>query len=132
MLRNDAQSRVLRLALHVLGDLYELGINYFDFDNVGYVKTATEVSSDNSVLMCNIGKNENALVAPLTDVSRTLLACERPMGRDPPDENNASVVLDDSIVQDTTSEKCRDMDEVAAGLMDRAEYRAKWYGERWS
>ena len=132
MLRNDAQSRVLRLALHVLGDLYELGINYFEFDNVGYVKTATEVSSDNSVLMCNIGKNENALVAPLTDVSRTLLACERSLGRELPDEGGVRVLFNDSIVQDTTSEKCPDMDEVAAGLMDRAEYRAKWYGERWS
>lgn len=51
------------------------------------------------------------------------------MGREPPDESNASVVLDDSIVQDTTSEKCRDMDEVATELMDRTEYRRKWYGE---
>lgn len=46
-----------------------------------------------------------------------------------PDEGGVRVVFDDSIVQDTTSEKRQDMDEVAAGLMDRAEYRAKWYGE---
>lgn len=128
-LRTDAQSRALRLALQVLGDLCGLGINYFDFDNVGYVKTATEVSSDNSALMRNIRKNENALAAPLTDVSRALLACERSMGRELPDEGGVRVVFDDSIVQDTTSEKRQDMDEVAAGLMDRAEYRAKWYGE---
>ena len=51
------------------------------------------------------------------------------MGRDLPDEGGVRVVFDDSIVQDTTSEKRQDMDEVAAGLMDRAEYRAKWYGE---
>lgn len=128
-LRTDAQSRALRLALQVLGDLCGLGINYFDFDNVGYVKTATEVSSDNSALMRNIRKNENALAAPLSDVSRALLACERSMGRELPDEGGVRVVFDDSIVQDTTSEKRQDMDEVAAGLMDRAEYRAKWYGE---
>lgn len=111
------------------GDLCGLGINYFDFDNVGYVKTATEVSSDNSALMRNIRKNENALAALLTDVSRALLACERSMGCELPDEGGVRVVFDDSIVQDTTSEKRQDMDEVAAGLMDRAEYRAKWYGE---
>ena len=128
-LRTDAQSRALRLALQVLGDLCGLGINYFDFDNVGYVKTATEVSSDNSALMRSIRKNENALAAPLTDVSRALLACERSMGRELSDEGGVRVVFDDSIVQDTTSEKRQDMDEVAAGLMDRAEYRAKWYGE---
>lgn len=74
-LRTDAQSRALRLALQVLGDLCGPGINYFDFDNVGYVKTATELS----------------------------------------DEGGVRVVFDDSIVQDTTSEKRQDMDEVAAG-----------------
>lgn len=34
-LRTEAQSRALRLALQVLGDLCGLGLNYFDFDNVG-------------------------------------------------------------------------------------------------
>lgn len=128
-LSTGAQSRALRLALQVLGDLCGLGINYFDFDNVGYVKTVTEVSSDNSALMRNIRKNENALAALLAGVSCALLACERSMGRDLSDEGGVRVVFDDSIVQDTTSEKRQDMDEVAAGLMDRAEYRAKWYGE---
>lgn len=33
----------LRLALQVLDEPCGPGINYFDFDNVGYVKTATEV-----------------------------------------------------------------------------------------
>lgn len=39
--RAEAQSRALRL-----GDLCSLEINYYDLDNVGYGKTATEVSSD--------------------------------------------------------------------------------------
>lgn len=60
-LRTEAQGKAFRLALQVLGDLVELGVNYFDTDNVGYVKTATEVSSDNSALMRDIRKNENTL-----------------------------------------------------------------------
>lgn len=68
--------------------------------------------------------------APRTDAqSRVLLACERPMGHELPDEGGVRVVFDDSIVQGTTNEKRQDVDEAAAGLMDRAEYRAKWYGE---
>lgn len=39
------------------------------------------------------------------------------------------MAFDDSIVQDTTSEKHQDMDEVFAGLMDQAEYRAKRHRE---
>lgn len=65
--------------LQVLGDLVGLGVNYFDTDNVGYVKTATEVSSDNSALMGNIRKNENALQGALVDVSRAVMACSRSM-----------------------------------------------------
>ena len=32
----------------------EVDVDYFDFDKVGYVRTATEVSSDNSALMRNV------------------------------------------------------------------------------
>ncbi|MDO4850200.1 MAG: hypothetical protein Q4B45_10590 [Coriobacteriia bacterium] len=106
-----------------------LGINYFDFDNVGYVKTATEVSSDNSALMRNIRKHENALQGSIADVSRALLACARGMGESIPDEGDVRVVFDDSIIQDTEAEKERDMKEVAAGLQMPWEYRVRWYGE---
>jgi len=118
----------VRLTLQILGDLTGLGINYFDFDNVGYVKTATEVSSDNSALMLNIRKHENALQRPIADVSRALLACARGMGEAIPDEGDVRVLLDDSIIQDTEAEKTRDMKEVAAGLMKPWEYRMRWYG----
>lgn len=128
-LRTEAQGKAFRLALQVLGDLCGLGTNYFDLDNVGYVKTATEVSSDNSALMRNIRKNENALQGALADVSRAVLSCGRLMGAALPDEGDVSVIYDDSIVQDTAAEKRQDMEEVAAGLVTREEYRRKWYGE---
>ena len=45
------------------------------------------------------------------------------------DEGGIRMGFDDSIITDTTAEKRQDMDEVAAGLMEGWEYRAKWYGE---
>lgn len=128
-LRTEAQGKAFRLALQVLGDLCGPGTNYFNLDNVGYVNTATEVSSDNSALMRNVRKNENALEGALAGVAHALLACARHMGVDLPEEGDVSVIYDDSIVQDTASEKRRDMDEVAAGLMTRKEHRRKWYGD---
>lgn len=128
-LRTEAQGKAFRLALQVLGDLVGLGTNYFDLDNVGYVKTATEVSNDNSALMRNVRKNENVLAGALGDVARALLACARGMGVALPDEGDVGVIYDDSIVRDTVSEKRQDMDEVAAGLMRPEEYRRKWYGK---
>ena len=115
------------MALQVLGDLVGLGVNYFDTDNMGYVKTAAEVSSDNSALMRNIRKNENALQGALMDVSRAVMACGRFMGVGLPEKGDVGVICDDSFIQDTASEKQRDMAEVAAGLMTREEYRSRWY-----
>ena len=61
-LRTASQSEAFRIALQMLGDLTDFGIGYFDFDEShGYVRTATEVSSDNSALMRNIRRHENAL-----------------------------------------------------------------------
>jgi hypothetical protein len=51
------------------------------------------------------------------------------MGASLPEEGDARVIFDDPIVQDTASEKQQDMSEVAAGLMTREEYRARWYGD---
>lgn len=127
--RTDAQSKALRLALQVLGDLCGLGINYFDFGNVSYVKTATEVSADNSALMRNIKKHGNALAGAVADVAHATIACARALGEEIPPEGEVTVQLDDSSVQDTDAEKKQDMAEVATGLMQRWEYRRKWYGE---
>lgn len=96
--RTEAQGKALRLALQMLGDLTGLGIDYFDLDKVGYVRTATEVSSDNGALICNVHKYENALQAPLIDVGRAVMACARAMGEAIPDEGRVGVVYDDSIV----------------------------------
>ena len=59
-LRTSGQIEAFRVALQMLGDLTGFGISHFDMDDSrGYVKTATEVSSDNSALMRNIRRHEN-------------------------------------------------------------------------
>ena len=128
-LRTEAQARAFRVALQTLGDLCGFGINYFDLENVGYVKTATEVSADNSALMRNIRRHERALEGAVAGICRALLAAERRLGVELPDEGLVRVTFDDSIITDTTAEKRQDMDEVAAGLLEPWEYRAKWRGE---
>ena len=129
-LRTEAQERALRVALQTLGDLCGFGLKYFDIDEgSGYVKTATEVSADNSALMRNVRRHEHALEGAIAGICRALLAVERTLGAELPDEGGIRVAFDDSIISDTASDKRQDMDEVAAGLMQSWEYRAKWYGE---
>jgi len=128
-LRTDAQCEAFRIALQMLGDLCGFGITYFDFDNSGYVKTATEVSSDNSALMRNIRRHENALQGAITGIARAVMGVSRALGSEIPDEGCMRVMFDDSIITDTAAEKAQDMAEVSAGLMGAWEYRERWYGE---
>ena len=128
-LRTEAQVRAFRTALQMLGDLCGFGVGYFDFDKVGYVKTATEVSADNSALMRNIRRHEHALEGAVAGICRALLAAERRLGAPLPGEGRVRVTFDDSIITDTTAEKRQDMDEVAAGLMAPEEYRERWHAE---
>ncbi len=127
-LRTDAQSEVFRVALQMLGDLCGFGLTYFDFDSSGYIRTATEVCSDNSALMRNIRRHENLLSKGLATISRSLIACARQHGERVPEPKELSVAYDDSIIQDTQSEKAQDMLEVGV-TMQPWEYRMKWYGE---
>lgn len=124
-LRTDAQAKALRTALQMLGDLCGFGISYFDFDGAGYVKTATEVSSDNSALMRNIRRHEHVLEKAVAGICRAVMAASRSLDVNLPDEGDVRVNFDDSIITDTAAEKQQDMAEVAAGLMTSDEYRAK-------
>ncbi|MBQ3267764.1 MAG: hypothetical protein IJH08_07595 [Atopobiaceae bacterium] len=128
-LRTASQSEAFRIALQMLGDLCGFGLGYFDFDESrGYVRTATEVSSDNSALMRNIRRHENALEGAITGIARAVMAVSRGFGEGIPDEGSVHVMYDDSIIQDVAAEKAQDMAEVGV-TMAAWEYRAKWYGE---
>ena len=127
-LRTDAQVRAFRCALQMLGDLTGFGLGYFDFDGAGYVKTATEVSADNSALMRNIRRHEHALEGAIAGICRAVMAASRSLGVELPDEGEVRVTFDDSIITDTSAEKRQDMAEVGV-TMNAWEYRQKWYGE---
>ena len=127
-LRTASQVEALRISLQMLGDLCGFGITYFDFDSTGYIKTATEVSSDNSALMRNIARHEHVLEQSLTGIARALLHVVRGFGIDLPDEGGLKVMFDDSIITDTFQEKKQDLAEVGV-TMTVAEFRQKWYSE---
>ena len=128
-LRTNAQAEAFRISLQMLGDLCGFGLSYFDFDESrGFVKTATEVSSDNSALMRNIARHEHSLEASLVGISHALLHMARTFGDSLPDEGEVRVQFDDSIITDTYAEKAQDMREVGVTMVPW-EYRVRWYGE---
>jgi len=127
-LRTSSQAEAFRIALQMLGDLTGFGIQYFDFDNAGYVKTATEVSSDNSQLMRNIARHEHALEQSIAGICRSLMSVYRGLGENIPDEGSVRVDFDDSVITDTAAEKRLAMSEVGVTLHPY-EYRMRFYGE---
>lgn len=111
------------------GGLTGFGISYFDMDESrGYVKMATEVSSDNSALMRNIRRHENSLEGSIVSTAKAVMHASRSFGECIPDEGEVRVQFDDSIIQDTAAEKEQDMREVGV-TMGAWEYRMRWYGE---
>ncbi len=128
-LRTSGQIEAFRVSLQMLGDLTGFGISYFDMDDSrGYVKTATEVSSDNSALMRNIRRHENSLEGSIVSIARAVMFVSRSFSEGIPDEGEVRVQFDDSIIQDTAAEKEQDMREVGV-TMGAWEYRMRWYGE---
>lgn len=129
-MRTAEQLQAYRAALQSMGDACGFGLHYFDIDQTGGIRTATEVSSDNSQLMRSIATHENALGASLAQISRAVLHCARSvLSISLPAEGDLRVIFDDSIIQDTQALKQQDMAEVTAGVMSPWEYRVKWYGE---
>lgn len=116
-LRTSPQSEAFRIALQMLGGLTGFGRGYFDLDEShGYIKTATEVSSDNSALMRNIARHEHLLDASLASIGHALLHMGRTFGDVLPDESLIVCRFDDLIITDTVVEKAQDMAEVGVTM----------------
>lgn len=129
-IRTEQILPALDMALAQLGDQTGFGAQYFRYDPSGGVKTAYEVSSDNSALARTIAKHEATLRPALCGILEALLACESALNGLPvPDGCVVTVDFDDSIIQDTASEKATALSEVAAGIMSVSEYRQRFYGE---
>lgn len=128
-LRTEAQAKVYRISLQTMGDLCGFGLGYFDIDDSGGLKTATEVSADNSQLMRNLRNHEAIVQGAIEAIVRAILQAANFLGEGLPDPGKVTMRFDDSIITDTAAEKAQDMAEVSAGLMNAWEYRVKWYGE---
>lgn len=129
-MRTDAIHGVYADACAALGDECGFGSQYFKPDKAGGLKTATEVSSDNSALMRNIRNHENALGKELGRLLTALVECARvhtgasvTEGFEP-----VSIVWDDSIITDTQAEKTQMLAEIAAGVVPKWMYLVRFYG----
>ena len=129
-MRTDAIHGVYADACAALGDQCGFGSQYFKPDKAGGLKTATEVSADNSALMRNIRNHENALGKELGVLLTALVECARVHCGAPVSEGFEPVTIawDDSIITDTQADKAQMLAEIAAGVVPKWMYLARFYG----
>ena len=92
-------------------------------------KTATEIKQGKQRSYANVSDIQKALEDALEDLIYTLNAFCSLYELAPAGEYETSYKWDDSIIVDAEAERIRDAQDVAMGVMSKAEYRAKWYGE---
>ena len=129
-IRTEPLRQAFDVALSELGELCGFGQQYFALDKSGGMKTATEVTADNSALMRNVRKHENVLRGAIQRVVTSLLNCARIHCGAPIEEDfgAVSVQFDDSVITDTQTEKNTMMAEIAAGLLPKWRYAVEFYG----
>mgnify|MGYP001636533219 FL=1 len=117
-------------ACAALGDECGFGSQYFRPDRAGGLKTATEVSADNSALMRNIRNHENALGKGLGRLLTALVECARiHCGADVEEgAEPVEIVWDDSIITDPNAEKQQMLAEIAAGVVPKWMYLVEFHG----
>lgn len=122
-LRYEAHEAAIKSGLALLSYKCGMGDDRYSFDH-GQVKTAKEVVSDKSDLFQNLKKHELLLERALAGLARAV-ASLLGLGTD----FETVVNFDDSIIEDADSTRQRDIQEVRDGLMQKWEFRKKWYGE---
>lgn len=129
-IRIDPLRQAFNVALSEFGDLTGFGSSYFSLDKAGGLKTATEVVSDNSALMRNVRKHENAIAGSIKTIISALLTCARIHCGAPVSEDfgEISVQFDDSVIVDTQTEKSMMLAEISAGVVPSWKYAERFYG----
>ena len=128
-LRVDQHSKAIEDQLNYLSYKCGFGVEHYRFTR-NQIQTATEVISQNSDLYRTIKKHELILEDVIKDLYRAILRLGVQLGVPGLDPDcGIRVQFDDSIIEDKDAERKRDMSEIAAGIMSREEFRAKWYGE---
>jgi len=122
-IRAEEHEKGINRALDMLSFKCGMGTGRYKFEN-GTVKTATEVISSQSDLYRTLCKHEITVGRALRAlVERIAFLLGKPI------PTKIEVDFDDSIIEDKESERQKDRQDVAMGVMSLVEYRAKWYNE---
>lgn len=128
-LRTAEHSEGIETQLNLLSSKCGFGETYYRFSG-GSITTATQVISENSTMFRTIKKHEIILEQAITELCRIILHLgNTAMKAGLNEEAQVTIDFDDSIIEDKTTERNNDRQDLAAGIMNGWEYRMKWYNE---
>lgn len=128
-LNTDALDKELQNQLNMLSDKVGLGTGYYKFDG-STVKTATEYIGEHNDFQRNIKKMTLQLTESLQKLATGILFIGKNLlGQNVNDNAKVDVSTTDGFVDSDNTQREQDRKDVEMGIMSKAEYRAKWYGE---
>lgn len=128
-MRVEESERSIDDALSILSLKCRLGPNYFSFTRSSGLRTATEVVSDNSVLLRSVRANENSAGPAISGAFRGAYAAWLSLsGRPSADVPDLEVAWDDSVIEDTQTTRTQMKDDISRGLCPRWEYLVRFHG----
>ncbi len=128
-LRVEDNKNGLQAQLDYLSFKCGFGARRYRFE-AGVVQTATEYTGSQQEMVQNANKHYIIVEKALQDIGRAILHIGRQFCGQPvnPDAK-ITVNFEDSYIIDKESERQRDLQEIRDGIMQKWEYRVKWYGE---
>ncbi|MDD4390599.1 MAG: hypothetical protein PHW03_07335 [Eubacteriales bacterium] len=105
------------------------GTKHYQF-NSGQIVTATQYTGDKQELIQNASKHYIVIERALKQLVKAILwAGKEIIGQPINPDAKITINFEDSYIIDKESERLRDLQEIRDGLMQKWEYRVKWYGE---
>lgn len=108
-----------------------MGTRHYRFDSAGGVQiTARQYTGEKQELKQNAAKHGIVVEQALQSISRAILwAGKNILGQLVDPETAIVVVFSDGYIVSDDEKKADDREEISIGVMQRWEYRVKWYGE---
>lgn len=128
-LRVAEHTEALQCQLNIFSYACGFGGQHYRFDN-GTITTATQVISENSEMFRTKKKHEILVEDCLLNIVKCLIYAINNFTEDTIKEDiEISIMFDDSIIEDKEAQKQSDRVDLSTGIIGKAEYRSKWYGE---
>ncbi|WP_353853111.1 phage portal protein [Dehalobacter restrictus] len=128
-LRVDENKDGIQGQLDYLSFKCGLGTKHYQF-NAGSIVTATQYMGDKQELVQNASKHYIVVEETLKSLVKSILwVGKEVVGVNVKVDSLITITFDDSYIIDKESERLRDQQEIRDGLMQKWEYRVKWYGE---